>query len=149
VTLPATSDGELRVLFEALGFHAHQISFDHGIPDADLRKALKSVYGTSAVSRLLQVLPDLFVLHPQMTNGIFFVRLAAELSPEEAAIYKQFYPNDLLLVSVNRTDGERRIECSWVGEDKKVSLLAALKSRFDFAPSSRLVQAVTKSGWRL
>ena len=149
VTIPEKNNAEIRALFEALGFHAHQISFDFGIPDATLRKLLKSVYATSTVSRQLQNLPDLFVLNPTMANGIFFVRLTSKLSAEETEIYKQFYPRDLLLAAVTQTGNTRRIECSWVGQNKQLSLLAALKDRFEFSASSRLVQAIEKRGWRM
>ena len=144
-----TTDDEPRVVFEGLGFRVHQISFNYGVTDANLRKLLKTVYGTSAVSRLLQSLPDLFVLHPTMSNGIFFVRLATKLSPEETEIYKQFYPKDLLLASVSQTGDARRVECSWIGQKKQLSLLGALKDRFGFSPPSRLVKELAKSGWLL
>jgi len=84
-----------------------------------------------------------------MSNGIFFVRFATKLSAEEAAVYKQFYPTDLLLASINQTNGERRVACSWIGNNKQVSLLDALKERFGFKAPARLIQTVAKSGWRL
>jgi hypothetical protein len=149
VTAPTIDDAQPRVVFEGLGFHVHQISFNYGVVDANLRKLLKTVYGSSAVSRLLQNLPDLFVLHPRMSNGIFFVRLTTKLSAEEAEVYKQFYPNDLLLASFSQTGNAQRVECSWIGHDKQRSLLAALKDRFGFSAPSHLVRAMEKRGWRL
>jgi hypothetical protein len=141
---------ELRLVFEGLGFYVHPTSFNTAIPDPELRELLSKAYGKSSVSRLLENLPDLFVLHPDMANGIFFVKLGDKLSDAEECAYKQFYPRDILLASMVPQNGKpRRLVCAWVGQTKQQSLLAALKERFGFAASAQMLKAFEKSGWSI
>ena len=79
---PAAS-AELRQVFEGLGFYSHQTSFDRAVTDPKLQEALNGPRAQSAASRLLRNLPELFVLHPNLVNGIFFVKLCPKLSAEE------------------------------------------------------------------
>jgi len=145
----AIPTAELQRLFEGLGFHTHPLSFNTAIPDPELRKALTDGYSQSAASRLLRNLPDLFVLHPTMACGIFFVKLSAQLSSEERQAFKEFYPRDVLLVSIAEGKGKRSVVCRWIDQTAQKPLLTALKERFKFTPPALSVKAVAKLGWEL
>jgi hypothetical protein len=148
VSTPATNlRVELQKVFEVLGFYSHQTSFDRAIPYPDLRQTLSTNFPSSAVTRMLSNLPELFVLHPDMSQGIFFVKVTGGLSPEEKKAYKEFYPSDIILISIDAQNSGRRLVCCWIDLTKKQSLLAALKDRFGFTASPRSVKGLEKDGW--
>jgi hypothetical protein len=139
---------DLRGVFEALGFFAHPIACNHSI-DPTVWKLLSTRYPASDVTRLIQALPDLFVLHAHMEQGIFFVREGAPSSvPSEVAdSYRRFYPKDILLPTVTLQSGKKTIRASWFGERTRTSLVDAIRQRFKYQPVRSVIQELNRAGW--
>ena len=142
---------DIRNVLDRLGYHSEPVNFEHAVPYMKLRDRLSGQFKDTEVSQVLRHLPDLFVMHHKMIHGIFFLKLLADnagLTPEAKATYDRFYPKDMLLLRVKKSDKGIAFECSWIDEeDGATSLVDALRSRFSFTPPKLEVDRLANEGW--
>ena len=146
-----SSVDDLRNLFGVLGYHSHPTRFGDAFTDPAVLDAINNKYPKEPLSCLLRALPDLFVFHPQMVKGMFFVRDVSQrdISKDEADSYSTFYPSDLLIARVSAQGSTRRLICGWYGDVPTKSLLDLLNKRFAYTPTSGIAERVRSSGWAL
>jgi hypothetical protein len=140
---------ELRRVFERLGFYSHPIAFSRVVTDDALLKALTADFPSSQVAQILRALPDLFVLHPDMRQGIFFVRHTdGEPVPQaDAEIYRRYYPNDILLTAFVSEAGGKRLVAAWIGDKKRTGLVEAISRRFKYQLPKHAASELARNGW--
>lgn len=109
-----------------LNYRFHPIDFENALADEELRRILVTDFAADDVTLLLRALPDFFVVSQELEDGIFFVTYldSGQLDPSREAIFRKYYPSDILLV--RSVHGE--LFGRWFGEDGEAPLDKALSS---------------------
>ena len=116
-------------LFSQLGFMTQCISFENIIPDTVFRQKLTSAYNDTEVSRLLQSMPDLFVIHrtAEPSKSAFFIKIIhdkEELNSEIAKIYLRYFPDELAILRLSTKENNISASIKWL-KDKNNELMVA------------------------
>ena len=114
-------------IFKEYNFEVQKTSFADMLESSQLSPLKGKVLPVNDASKLLQYFPHLFMVHRTLEPkkaALFIVVTDSELSADQMKIYKNYYPNELAVVTL---DSKKNIYCRWFHDKTAKPLRVFLK----------------------
>lgn len=109
-------------VFEMMNFTVQKLSFERFVKEPEMRELLSNQYRHSDPSRILRNEPDFFLIHRdanQVDKAGLFAKVLVEgnrLSFEMEQVFREFFPPEIMLLTIIETDGRKQLLARWWNE---------------------------------